>query len=340
MSGAASEPTWFDPIRPWVVGALDLATESLADLPPSLARIHRRFLDRLSRVTPGGDWRELSGNLDLFPLLPLQAWLAEDLGIADDPRARGVAAASWLGYCAVRITDDAMDEPSPSSTERLLLGEIHLLRFQGMLRDALGDAGSFWSRLDERWSRYAEATASARERAEGRWDAPTDGEIREVGERFAPAAAPLEAIARLGGREDLVETLDAAVLHLGISVQLMNDFVGLEDDVLAGRWTTATSQILGGEGRGSEFGSPDFWRRVLFQPGVQPLLDRALAEHDAACSVLRRALGDPAGLNAYLSARGAWLRGSSSALLCQALAFRADEAGPADAAPAEDGHGR
>lgn len=337
MTRDPPDGAWFDDIQAWVDGVLDLAREGLGDLPPALSQIEGRFLDHLDRAAMAGGWRQLSGNIDLFPLLPLQAWLAGALGVADDPRVRTVAAASWLGYCAVRITDDAMDEPSVATAERLLLAELHLLRFVAMLRDAIPDDGAFWRRFHDRWSRYSDATAAARTRTPETWQEPTAEEIREVGERFAPAAIPLEAIARLGGHDELIGDLDAVVLHLGISVQLMNDLVGLEGDVRAGRWSTAAALVLGGEGRGVDIDSSAFWRRALHRPGIQPLLERALDEQRVAGECLLRILPGSRGLDEYLRARETWIGGYSAAMIRQGLAFRAREVDRRDGPSPGDG---
>jgi hypothetical protein len=312
MTKDVADHSWYDHLQPAVENALDLAEERVTGLPPALSLLHRRFLTYLDGKAVTGGWRRLAGNLNLFPLLPLQLWLAEALGLRDDPRIPQIAAASWLGYCSVRVTDDAMDEPGEDTLERLLLADLYLLRFVSGLRDVFGVDTIFWDAFHDRWDRYSEATASARSRPLEA--AAGETEVRELGERFAPAVIPLEAIARLASREELLGDLESTVLHLGTSIQLMNDLLGLAEDARHGRWTAATAWSRGLGAGAASMEPRALWKRALQEPRIRSLPSKAIDEQRRAWSAASRRLSWPAGTRAYFDQREAWMTNLAASL--------------------------
>jgi len=321
VSEPAPPSRWWQDVAPRVGQVLDHAEELLGPLPPTLAGHQAQLLARLDAVSATGRWRDIASNLNLFPLIPLQLWLARALGLDEgDPRVIDVAAGSWLGYCGVRVTDDAVDEPEQGGGPRLLLADLYYLAFQAQLYELFPPGSPFWGGFRARWVRYSEVTAAIEERAPETWRIPGDAELRQAGEKFAAAAIPLEALARLAGRDELIEQLDTGVVHLGTSIQLMNDLVDLEEDARRGRWSTATARIFGDEGRGTEPDSPAFWRRALVEPGLIPLLQRAREEQRQARACLGRALDWPAALGWYLDERASWIDRWSGQVFVQGIA--------------------
>ncbi len=313
---------WWADLAPAVEDVLARADELLSSLPPTLDRLRAAFLRRLDGASRPGSWRGLPANVDLFPLLPLQLWLADALGLPRDARAViDVAAGSWLAYCAVRITDDVIDDADEIDRAWLLLCDHHRWAFEAVLREMFPPGHTFWSNHRRRWLDYSAVTAGIEERAPEDWSPPTEAQGEETGHKVVPAAIPLDAIAHLGDRADLLDDLERGVLHLGVSVQLINDLAGLEEDFDRGRWSIATATVLGGDGRGVPIDSARFWKRLLVRPGVLPLLDRAIQEQSLAHERLSRAIEWPAGLDAYLAARAQRIRGHRDLLFRQAMAL-------------------
>jgi hypothetical protein len=110
---------------------------------------------------------QIAGDLPALalPALTLPRWTAQRLrreGLAVAGLAvRRAALAAALGYMAVRLHDDRLDEAKGSEQDALLLGSVLLLRHQQLLVQVAGasQALAVLELSRAAWTRYAEAMA-------------------------------------------------------------------------------------------------------------------------------------------------------------------------------------
>ncbi len=184
-----------------------------------------------------------------LPALTLPRWTAQRLrrqGFAVASLAvRRAALAAALGYMAVRLHDDRLDEAKGSEQDALLLGSVLLLRHQQLLVQVAGasQALAVLELSQAAWTRYAEAMAleahvqrTAAEWTPQLWQASL--------QRFAPLALAPAALLIAAGRSSEIPLLQAAILDLAEAHQLIEDGRDLPEDLAAGR-VNWPAQLLG-----------------------------------------------------------------------------------------------
>lgn len=194
---------------------------------------------------------QIAGDLPALalPALTLPRWTAQRLrrdGLAVPATAvRRAALAAALGYMAVRLHDDRLDEAKGSEQDALLLGSVLLLRHQQLLVQAAGasQALAVLELSQAAWTRYAEAMAleahvqkTAAEWTPQLWQASL--------QRFAPLALAPAALLLATGRSGEIPLLQAAIFDLAHAHQLIEDGRDLPEDLAAGR-VSWPAQLLG-----------------------------------------------------------------------------------------------
>lgn len=227
--------------------AADLQAIQSELAPGPLGQPFAELCRRIQLPAPGqavGDLPALA-----LPALTLPRWTAQRLrraGHAVAPSAvRKAALAAALGYMAVRLHDDRLDEAKGSEHDALLLGSVLLLRHQRLLVQAAGPAHGLavLALSQAAWSRYAEAMAlEARvHRTAAAW---TPQLWQESLQRFAPLALAPAALLLRAGRSSEIPLLQAMILDLADAHQLIEDGRDLPEDLAAGR-VNWSAQLLG-----------------------------------------------------------------------------------------------
>lgn len=184
-----------------------------------------------------------------LPALTLPRWTAQRLrrqGFAVASLAvRRAALAAALGYMAVRLHDDRLDEAKGSEQDALLLGSVLLLRHQQLLVQVAGasQALAVLELSQAAWTRYAEAMAlEAHVQSTGAAWTPQLWQASL--QRFAPLALAPAALLIAAGRSSEIPLLQAAILDLAEAHQLIEDGRDLPEDLAAGR-VNWPAQLLG-----------------------------------------------------------------------------------------------
>lgn len=261
---------------------------------------------------PAGELRALA-----LPALTLPRWTAQRLRAAGLPvssrAVRQAALAAALGYLAVRLHDDRLDEAKGHEADALLLGSALLLRHQQLTAQVAGPGQALAMLALSRaaWTRYAEAMAleaevqrSARPWTPALWQASL--------QRFAPLALAPAALLMAAGRAAELPTLQRALLDLAEAHQLLEDGMDLPDDLAAGRRTWAAELL----GLSPQKGHP---AAVLLAGGAATLVSAAEPPLQRALRAAER-LGDKAlaqHLRARQAAGRAWLDAMVQGLLAR-----------------------
>ncbi len=305
----------------WPAVAADLA-RNLHDFQGSLpshlrerasALIEQLRLPRPGRPTPA--WNDLT-----LPLAVLPAWTAAYLrrqGHSVPRRAvRAAALSAVLGYLAVRLHDDRIDEQLGDEAEALLLGSALLTAHAAQLAVAAGPrrAVAMAARVAAAWAAYAEAmTLEARlGRDREPWTAAAWSATLD---RYAPMTLASDALLLRAGRPQAIAPLQAAITGLVESHQLFEDTTDLEQDAAAGQ-TTYVAVLLG---------QPDAKGRVVPARGGVAGVGRTVALADqcagAAAQAARAAGHDElaAHLERRRGAMSGWVGDIEAALLATVM---------------------
>lgn len=236
-----------------------------------------------------------------LPALTLPRWTAQRLrreGLAVAGVAvRRAALAAALGYMAVRLHDDRLDEAKGSEQDALLLGSALLLRHQQLLVQVAGasQALAVLELSQAAWTRYAEAMAleAHLQKTAAVW---TPQLWQASLQRFAPLALAPAALLLAAGRSREIPLLQAAIFDLADAHQLIEDGRDLPEDLAAGR-VNWSAQLLG---LGPTSPSP---AATLLAGGAATLVSAAEPALQRAMQAAER-LGDRA-LVSHLQARRA-----------------------------------
>jgi hypothetical protein len=256
-------------LRALVGDAFGRLHRQLADDAPTLSRELAAWTETLAGTARPEDYF-----LDpsAFPMLLLPWWLEEAIAGEHDLRFAGdLVYSSVVGYLAVRLVDDLMDDDR--SFERATVPAVIVLQaeFRSSLVPTFPSGHTFWEDL-ERWTRLSAELAAE--------DAELASVDRQAFERISArktigARIPMAAVAhRYGRREDLEPWLELADA-MGRWHQMRNDLRDWARDLALGRQTYVLSEARAAVG---QTGSIAGWVVGPGLPWAYGELDRRLGE--------------------------------------------------------------
>jgi hypothetical protein len=253
------------------------------------------------------------------PVLVLPLWLADRF--APPPDILGaVLQASWLGYAAVRVQDDHMDEGLGDAVETMFLGQAYYAAHQRALVKVVGDASDYWERFEDIWAGYGAAMLLERRllRPDAALGAP---EYDAILKRSLPLLLPSAALLHRSGAWEDMDDLTALVMSAVRAAQLFNDGMDARDDLRGGRWTWVVRRFGGADGEAA------LMRTMVLGGGIDTVFAESSADLDAAAAAARR-LGLPGGV-AWIERRQemmtAALRSALDALFARLLSSASPE---------------
>ncbi len=295
---AAAPPDWPAAARALAAGAETICGQ----LGPSQQHDFNALWDRLRLPRPA----KAAGVPPALALpLPLLPWFCgrrlRRQGVRVPRRAvQEAALAAVLGYMAVRLHDDRLDEAAGSEATALLTGSVLLTHHLRLLASAAGARGSVevLQQATQAWARYAEgmavevqATVDGATWTESIWQASLL--------RYAPMALPSIALCIRVGKAGEVQRSVALFSALGEAHQLFEDVVDLAEDVRGqrGGWVAELCGVRENALLGERFG---------YIAGIGPVLDRAHQRLDEARAIAQE-LGETE-LVGHLDARETAMR--------------------------------
>ncbi len=213
------------------------ATVTFADeLGPRSRAIWDAMLARRAEVSGGApDYlHSFAQPIVLVPLWAAQAVTASG-GAADEAMVETAAAAGAIGYYAVRLQDDLVDEEMGDPGAIVVLSSAVLASAQSRL-GSIGLSPGFWRWHSGVMLRYAEAMQfEAEVRAiQGGYDEAAFGQVME---RSRPLVVPGVAVLDATGAWPLRSDFEQMVIAATSALQLINDLGHAAKDISAGNRT-------------------------------------------------------------------------------------------------------
>jgi len=257
-----------------------------------------------------GDDPEYYLGLNSQPVLVTPLWLAEPRSLSDAALA-DVLAGSWLGYAAVRVQDDWMDEDLGEPAEAMMLAQAFLAAHTAALARVVGDHAGFWALFEEVWAGYGdamllEATLLGRDAVYG------PAEEAAVLQRSRPLVLPSAALLAATGDWAQLPDLEELVARSVRAAQTFNDAMDAREDLRGGRFTPAVRRFGGLDGEGA------LMRQLIVDGGLDTLFGESRDDLNAACGAALR-LG-ATGARSWFDARIGMMQQALTAALTQFFA--------------------
>ena len=203
----------------------------LDELPPALAEIGCRLLDRISTANWSMEW-----------CLPI--WLACDLAL--DRNARQLLVLSnALGLAYTRLMDDLVDGDVERGAEGVVAMLANVLYHHVIRRyiGLLGDDTRFWDRFEGLMSRWRQATVSRTGPGTADSRPLQESHLLALAERGAPLKVGCVAACLLSQREEAMPALLSALDHWLVVVVLLDHARDWADDLAAGRFNALVAHV-------------------------------------------------------------------------------------------------
>jgi hypothetical protein len=223
--------------------------ESFAgEWPKSILDLWLSLKKYLNLVSSTGDYRDFFNfPVHSFPALPMHWWLESGLDL--DGRKKDVdeiAESTLFYYYYLRIQDNVIDEPESFKSDFLILGNECIKRVFLIYHRLFPPGSGLWPFFNRIWTEYSDIALWD---VEKRWDkneVTTDSDLLFLGKKFLPAAIPCVALAFLAEEDEIANDLVSMIENLGTGTQLLNDFLGIEKDLIHGKSTYLISNLIGG----------------------------------------------------------------------------------------------
>lgn len=250
--------TCFAPTRSEIWPIIAAYFESI---PSHLSELLENFLNRLTaRVSSTSS---LSGAFDL-PQVARVVYLP--LWIIDAYQHRGLLnkeakslqenlfISAFLGFCAVRIQDDIIDNDQPDTgLHELLLSNLFTNEAIRRLSVLFPGDSQLWSYYDQYWLEYTSAVSADHDRdQEGLtiYDLPA---LRMIGQKASLLKIYTTAVCLSVNRVEDITELNEMMDYFNTGVQLINDFQSLSLDAHSGHYTAPLAHwaMAAGYGKGT-----------------------------------------------------------------------------------------
>lgn len=214
-------------------------------LPPSLKPLGWSFAQRLARQTaPTGAFADAlkapaAARVVYLPLWHIDACRRQEIAVPDiDALQTHLFTSAFLGFCAIRIHDDLVDEDRPDvPVDELLLANLFTVEAIRHLQRLFPSDSPLWTRHARYWRAYTEAVRVEKQRDRTGILPFDDASLQQIGDKAALLKTYPTAVALHIGREDQIEKLEELVDALNVAIQLDNDIQSIRRDIESGHYT-------------------------------------------------------------------------------------------------------
>ena len=224
-------------------------------LPESLSKTADGFIDRLvlgtspSKMLKNAFEEPAVARIAYLPLWHMEAYRRRGFPVKDhEILEECLFLSACMGFCAVRIWDDLVDEDKPGvPIDELLVANLLNLESFRQLQRVFPSDSTFWGYHDRFWKDYACAVGVERKRNRGGLAPFDEVALRLVGDKAAPLKSFPVAVALCAGQDQEIERLNELMDDFNQAAQLANDLQSLRRD-LESRHYTVPGLAMGGVG--------------------------------------------------------------------------------------------
>lgn len=225
---------------------------TVARWPASIVKLWRYLKGYLDSVSSTGDYKDFFNYpVHSFPALPLHWWLESGLDLKKRRSdVTEIAKSTLFYYFYLRIQDNVIDEPESFNSEFLIFGNECIREVFSIYHKLFPPKSELWLYFNQIWTEYSDIAMWDLEKIWSGAGETTEEDMLLLGRKFLPAAIPCVALAFLGRTEEIADSLVTMIENLGVGTQLLNDFLGMEKDLIHGKSTFLISGLLGGSDEG------------------------------------------------------------------------------------------
>ena len=233
---------WPDELVQMLDRALSLTRRRLRKRAPTLSQV---TLDWILSLSGGAPLAHYFTHPRAFPLLLLPWWLEASIRVSPSRDfQRDLVYSSVNGYYAVRLIDDLMDGDKPPPRQVVPALQFFHTEFERTYARYFPFGHPFWEAFLDGWMTAADAAsrdASLETIDEARF-------VHISAKKTVGARVPLAAVCHRYGRTELLTPWYEFVDLFGAWHQMLNDMVGWNRDLDAGRTTYFLSQAKASTG--------------------------------------------------------------------------------------------
>jgi hypothetical protein len=233
---SAKRDMWPDELVEILNGALGRTMRHLRQRAPTLSVPAVDWMTSLSRGAPLARYFT---HPRAFPLLLLPWWLEASIRVSPSRDfQRDVVYSTVNGYYAVRMIDDLMDGDKPPPREVIPALQFFHTEFERTYARYFPFDHPFWEAFIDVWLTAADAASR-----DASFETIDEEQFVQVSaKKTVGARVPLAAVCHRYGRTELLEPWYGFVELFGAWHQMLNDMVGWNRDLDAGRTTYFLSQ--------------------------------------------------------------------------------------------------
>ncbi len=265
------------------------------NLPEPLADIGWQFTQRLARQTaPSGEFLDALkhpavARVAYLPLWHINAYVNQgDCVRNTEALETHLFASAFLGFCAIRIHDDFLDEDKPDSpVDNLLLANLLSVEATRQLQHIFPSDSPFWNHHLRHWAEYTQAVRLDKIRNRSGLAEFSTTDLLHIGRKAALLKTYPVAVALCFGKEEQIISIEKMMDNFNTAIQINNDIQSIKNDIETPHYTLPLVNAAVNAG---------------FKVGTHPTNDELL------CSLaLSRAVPDSHQIacNYYLNARNA-----------------------------------
>jgi hypothetical protein len=232
----AKHDVWPDELVHILDGALSRTRRRLRQSAPTLS-LHT--FDWMMSLSRGAPLARYFTHPRAFPLLLLPWWLEASIRVSPSRGfQRDLVYSTVNGYYAVRLIDDLMDGDKPPPREVIPALQFFHTEFERTYARYFPFGHPFWEAFIDGWLTAADAAS----RDAGFETIDEERFVQVSAKKTIGARVPLAAVCHRYGRTELLEPWFRFVELFGAWHQMLNDMVGWNRDLDAGRTTYFLSQ--------------------------------------------------------------------------------------------------
>jgi len=211
----------------------------LKDLPAPLQDTGWQFAQRLARQTaPSGEFCDAlkhpaAARVAYLPLWHINACLNQGARVENsDALGTHLFASAFLGFCAIRIHDDLIDEDKTDTPiDDLLLANLLSVEATRHLQRVFPSDSPFWDHHVRHWTEYTQAVRLDKMRDRGGLVDFTTDDLLHIGRKAALLKTYPVAVALCSGRENQIGLIETMMDAFNTAIQINNDIQSIKSDL-------------------------------------------------------------------------------------------------------------
>ena len=249
-----------------------------SSLPAPLTDLGWQFAQRLGRQTSSsGEFADAfehpaAARVVYLPLWHLDACGQQGLCVANlEALQTHLFASAFLGFCAIRIHDDIVDEDKPDTpVDELLLANLLTMEAIRHLQHLFPSASPFWEHHMRYWREYTQAVRLDKLRDHRGLQPFTETDLLHIGRKASLLKTYPMAVALHTGQEGRLERIEAMMDAFNTAIQINNDIQSLKKDLENAHYTLplVTAALAVGFEPETHPASESLLRCLAFSPAV------------------------------------------------------------------------